>query len=234
MKIFFPKNFEPQKPIKIYDHHDIMVTFFCGTINPSQFNLVILRELGIIPLDWQLEKPIISKPELLQFSFKEGINIFIAIGKISFIIKKGSNYVDLQKIIIRFIDKFNNYNWQKIQLNIRRLMSLPGSKDNGEKFMREILLNSDKWDILGLKPVKMQVTFHYPFLQNPLLINITDIKVKTKENKIKSGLLFRGTFHYALELKSTINKINYLKLIINNFSKNIELFNTIIEKKFLV
>lgn len=232
MKIFLPKNFEPQKPIKIYDHEDMMISLFSPQINPHQFSVNKLKEMDIIPVDWQLSKPVLSKPTSLQFYFKSGIIIVINRENISFVAKISKNAVNLGEIINKFVVKFSQYNWQRIQIHVRRLISLPGDKENGAKFINETLLHSKKWDILGIKPVKAQVTFMYSFSENPLMINITDVQVKDKDKKIKSGLLFKGIFNYNLSKKFN-TKMTYIHSIINNHYDNVQIFNQIIEENFL-
>lgn len=234
MKIFLPKNFEPQKPIKIYDHEDMMISLFSSQINPHQFSIDKLKEMDIIPFDWQLSKPVLSKPSSLQFYFKSGIIIIINTGNISFVGKINKNAVDLGEIINKFVAKFSQYNWQRIQINVRRLISLPGDKENGAKFINETLLHSKKWDISGIKPMKAQVAFRYSFLENPLMINITDVQIqnRAKDKKVKSGLLFQGIFNYNLTKKFN-TKMTYIHSIINNYDHNLQIFNRIIEENFL-
>ena len=233
MKIFLPKNFEPQKPIKIYDYHDILITLFSGKIHPSQFNSQKMKEMGLIPVDWQLSKPILNKPKLLQFCFQQGISIVIEMGKISFLMKIGKNSVDLANIITNFINQLTTYNWQKVQINLRRLISLPGKKENGAKFIQDNFLHGDKWDISGRNPTKTQINFMYSLVKNPLIINLTDVTVRDQDNNIKSGLLFRGTFHYQYKPNFNISNRFFFTSVINNYPQNLELFNTIINQNLL-
>lgn len=234
MKIFLPKNFEPQKPIKIYDYQDMMISLFSSLINPHQFNLEKLKEVGVIPLHWHLSKPVLSKPQLLQFCFQEGMTMTLERGKVCFFYKISNNSVNFSEVVIKFMSEFSNYNWQKIQIIIRRLISLPGNSNNGEKFMQKTLLNSEKWDILGIKPRKVKISFFYPLLENPLFINITDIQGKNnKVNKIKSGLLFKGIFNYQYHNQLKVNKLTYFNSILNNISHNLDIFNQIIDENIL-
>lgn len=88
MKIPFPNNFEPQKPLKIYDYQDITIIIFAKSLKPNQLSLVNLYQQGIIPPHWQLKEPVVCKPHSFQLSFHEGININIEMGKVSFSYKK--------------------------------------------------------------------------------------------------------------------------------------------------
>ncbi|BAQ62574.1 hypothetical protein GM3708_2980 [Geminocystis sp. NIES-3708] len=209
-----------------------MITLFSPHINPHNFSINQLQEMEVIPSHWQLSKPVLNKSQSLQFCFKSGIIIIINVGNISVIGKISNNAFNLTKIVNNFVKKFYQYNWQRIQINLRRLISLPGDKTNGKKFINETLLQSKKWDILGIKPVKAQVTLMYSFPDFPLMINIKDVKVKDNNQKIKSALLFKGIFNYNLTSKYN-HKIKYLYSIINNNSQNIEIFNQIIEENFL-
>lgn len=231
MKIFLPKKFEPQKPIKIYDHQDVIISLFSTHIKPHNFNLNQLKEMGIIPSHWQLNKPVLNKPQSLQFSFKLGLIVVINYGQISFINKISNNSINLSEIINKFVKIFYKYNWQKIQIHLRRLISLPGDKNNGAKFINETLLQTEKWDILGVKPIKSQVKFMYSFPDSPLIITITDVQIQDNSKTIKSALLFKGIFHYNLISKSN-NKIQYIYSIINHYRDNIITFNGIIEENF--
>lgn len=233
MKILLPKNFEPQKPLKIYDYQDVMISLFTPQIIPNQFNLEKLKKAEIIPFNWQLSKPVINQTKSLQFNFQEGLTMIFEMGKVRFFMKVSRDNINLSAIILKFINQFSNYNWQKLQINLRHLISLPGKRENGAKFMKEILFNSEKWDILGIKPLKTEINFMYSFPDNPLIINITDIGIKNKENKIKSGLLFKGIFTYSLQKIPVNNKRNYLNSLVNNYQQNLNIFNQVITENFL-
>ncbi|BAQ63312.1 hypothetical protein [Geminocystis sp. NIES-3709] len=235
MKIPLPKNFEPQQPLKISDYQDMMVTLFCPQIHPCQFNLEKLKETKTIPFDWQLSKPILKKPNLLQLIFDKGITINIEIHKISFFSKINQNIQYLSEVVKNFLIKFINYNWQKLQLSLRRFISLPGNSENGAKFIQETLLkNSNQWNVLGHKLIKAQINLCYNLIKSNLIIQINDLKINNKnKQKFKNGLLFRGIFSYNLAQKGNIEKINYLISIVTNYQNNIKVFNQIINEQIL-
>lgn len=233
MKIPLPKNFEPQKPIKICDYQDIMVALPCPQIHPLQFNLEKLRQVKIIPSHWQLSKPVVKNNHLLQLIFDIGITINITIGKISFFSKINTNIQYLPEVVIQFLLKFNQYKYQKIQINLRRFISFPKGMEKASKFIKETLLNnSASWDILGQKPKKCQVTFGYKLPKSNLIIHINDVEARNNNTK-KYGLLFRGIFNYNLPQKRNVDKINYLISIVSNYQNNIKVFNQIINETFL-
>lgn len=233
MQIPLPKNFEPQKPLKIFDYQDIMVVLPCPQIHPLQFNLEKLRQVKIIPSHWQLTKPVVKNNHLLQFMFDVGIMINITIGKISFFSKIDTNLQYLSQVIIQFILKFNQYKYNKVQINLRRFISLPEGKEKGSKFIQQTLLNnSNRWDILGQKPCKFQVTFGYKLSKSNLIIHLNEVEAQNNNTK-KFGLLFRGIFYYNLLQKRNVDQINNLISIVSNYENNIKVFNQIINETFL-
>jgi hypothetical protein len=233
MKIPLPKNFKPQKPLKIFDYQDMMVTLPCNQIHPLQFNLEKLRHAQIIPLHWQLSKPVVKNNHLLQLIFDVGITINITIGKISFFSKINTNIHYLSEVITKFLVNFNQYKYQKFQIILRRFISFPKGIESASKFIKETLLNnSNSWEILGQKPEKCQVTFAYNLPKSTLILNINDVETRNNRPK-KYGLLFRGVFNYNLPQKSNVDKINYLISIVSNYENNIKVFNQIIHETFL-
>ncbi|WP_017296403.1 hypothetical protein [Geminocystis herdmanii] len=233
MKIPFPKNFKPQKPLKICDYQDIMIVLPCPQIHPLQFNLEKLRQAKIIPLHWQLNKPVVKNNHLLQLIFDVGITINITIGKISFFSKINTNIQYFSEVIIQFLSNFNQYKYQKFQIFLRRFISFPKGIETASKFIKETLLNNaNSWDICGQQPKKCQVTFGYKLPKSNLILHINDVEARNNRNK-KYGLLFRGIFNYNLPQKSNVDKINYLISIVSNYQNNIKVFNQIINETFL-
>ncbi|MGI0481514.1 hypothetical protein ACN4EE_12070 [Geminocystis sp. CENA526] len=233
MKIPLPKNFEPQKPLKIADYQDIMVTLYCPQIHPLQFNIEQFRDKKIIPSHWQLVKPILKKNNLLQLIFDSGITINIEVGKISFFSKINQSIKVFPEIIKLFLRKYINYNFIRTQISLKRFISLPNGKENGSKFINEILLNNpNNWSIQGQKPKKCQVTFGYNFPKSNLILHINDVQARNN-NIRKYGLLFRGIFTYNLPQKRNLDRITYLISIVSNYQNNIKVFNQIINETFL-
>lgn len=233
MKIPFPKNFEPQKPLKIYDYQDITIIVFPKSFNLSQCNLNNLYQQDIIPLHWRLKSPTINKPDSFQVSFQEGISITVEARKISFSVRNYISDISLESIIWKFINSYIGNNFIKIQIILRRLITLPSSKKTGLNFIKDNILQLEdrQMQINNTLPKKIQLNFLYQYNNFPFLISLIDTPVN-KNNKIYSGLLFRGFINYGQKEKlAKKSEINVFQLI-NNLSHFLTFFNQVTNQYF--
>ena len=233
MKISLPKNFDPPKPLKIYDYQDVAIILFASSIQSKQFSLKILQQEEVIPLDWQLRKPAQQKGGSSSFSFLQGLNISIFPGKIIFAKKVTNTTVDLPKIVQQFLSKFNSYNYSRAQMIFRRLITLPNKENSAANFIQHNLLNGLDWDILGQKPIKRQVNYFYKNSPYDLTINVLDLQIKNKKINAKSCLFFRGIFNYKPNLDHEKKQNNYFLSVVEKYPENITLFNQIVENDLL-
>lgn len=235
MKIPFPKNFNQKKPTLIHDSQEIAIILFGPLI---QFNRITLEELQnkqVIPPNWQLIKPPQSppQPQVKQFIFKEGFKIILMNEAIYFITQIKQNSIDLDKIVNNFIYNFPQININKSEINLRRLISLPGDEKTADKFIKQTILNKGEWQNFHDLPMKATVSFSYNFKGTPLVIKLTDITIRASRNKIKSALLFQGIFNNIFDQSSKTVKLQKLESVIKTYPKKIEIFNYIINKVFL-
>ncbi len=234
MKIPFPKNFEPQKPLKIYDYQDITIIILAKSLKVSQCNLSNLYQKGIIPPDCRLKQPIINKSYSFQVSFEEGFSIVVENGRVSFSLKNNIGKVSLEKIISQFINTYIGNNILKIQIVFRRLITLPSGKKTGLNFIKDntLRVSDNRIKVKNILPSKIQLNFIYQYQNTPFLISLIDTPVK-KNNKIYSGLLFRGVINYDNKGKfNQKNNLDALK-IISNYPLFLDFFNQIINLDFL-
>ena len=233
MKIPLPQNFDPPKPLQIYDYHDLTINLFASSVQPHRFSLRQLQKKQIIPSDWELKLPVRKKTGLLYFSFLQGLNISIYQGKIVFAQKIIKKNINLATIIHKFINYFNKYNYNRVQIILNRLITLPNNINTTNKFIQNSLLNGSEWEILGNKPVRKQVNYYYPNLSCPMMLNVIDFPLKNKKLKSNSCLVFRGIFDYKISNKLSNNNYTEMMSIIENYQDNINVFNKIIDRDIL-
>lgn len=233
MKIPLLQNFEPAQPLKIYDYHDLNISLFASSLQPKQFSLRQLQQKQIIPSDWQLKIPVSKKNNLLHLAFRQGVNISIYPGKINFAQKIIKEDTDLVIIIERFIRYFRKYNYQRLQIIINRIITLPSKVNYTDKFIHNSLLNGSNWEVSGHKPSRQQVNYYYPNLSCPLMLNVMDFPLPNKKLKSNSCLVFRGIFDYKIKFQSSLNNQEQIMKIIQNYPENIDIFNQIIDRDLL-
>lgn len=233
MKIPFPKNFEPQKPLKIYDYQDITIIILLKSFHISQCDVNDLYQKDIIPPDWHLKLPVIKKPHSFQISFQEGLSITVEKTKVSFYVKNYPSQISLERIIVKFINSYIGYNFTKIQIVFRRLITLPRGKRTGFNLLKDniLKLEDSQIKINNILPKKVQLNFLYQYKSFPFLISAIDTPVK-KNNNVYPALLFRGIINYELKEKLEHNKINSTD-IITNYPQFLSFFIQVINQHFL-
>lgn len=234
MKIPLPKNFKPKQPPIIHDFQEIAFSLFSPQIQPHLITLDNLKQKQIIPENWQLVKPSQPLPRgVKEFFFKQGLKIVIISGKIRFACQLGQNQIQFVSIISNFIYNFPQFTIYKNVINLRRLISLPGDKNVAKKFIKETILHQGEWQNFHNLPMRAEVSFLYNFNNTNLIIALTDLMISTSTGKIKSALLFKGTYNYLFNHRSKIINLQRLETAINNYQHNIDTFNYIINQVFL-
>lgn len=233
MKIPLPKNFEPKQPPIIQDFSEIAIALFSSQIQPNRITIESLQEKEVIPSNWQLVQPTQPQPRVKQFMFKQGLKITIISGKIRFVSQIKQNQVKVEEIITNFIYGFPQIIIYKSQMNLRRLISLPGNQNNASKFIKETILNQGEWQSFHNAPMKAEVSFLYNLQKTALIVSLTDLIVHSSEGKIKSALLFKGTYSYLFNQRSKMINLQRLESVIKKYPENIDTFNYIINQVFL-
>jgi hypothetical protein len=233
MKIPLPKNFKPKQPPLIQDFQEIAIAFFSPQIQPNFITVDNLQEKQVIPADWQLVQPSQPQSRIQQLIFKQGLKIMIIAGKIRFVSQIKQNQVKFEQIITNFIYGFPQIIIYRSQINLRRLISLPGNPNNASKFIKETILNQGEWQNFPTSKMKAEVSFLYNLPKTALIVSITDLMIRSGENKLKSALLFKGTYNYSFNHHSKIVNLRRLESVIKTLPDSITTFNYIINQVFL-
>jgi hypothetical protein len=234
MKIPFPRNLQPKPYTTIQDFQEIAIVLYSPNLNPNLLSEKILKQKEIIPKTWKLvTKSAKIEDNLVQLPFKNGFQIILQPPQIIFISKITNRKSPIQSVILKYIQSFPEIIYQKLEINLSRLISLPGPQNSAKKFITENVLIPTGWENFhDLKP-STKIQFIYKINQIPLMLSINDVTINQPKLPPKSGLLFKANFTpFVFEPPQFILHKN-LENLINNHENYLELFNKIVEDIFL-
>ncbi|HIK37065.1 MAG TPA: hypothetical protein IGQ44_03640 [Geminocystis sp. M7585_C2015_104] len=186
MRIPLPLNFDPPKPLTIYDYQDISVVFSIDSVQSFLFNFT-----PIIPQGWRLQKTIISS-NCSTFCF-QNLRITLEKKQVSFSGKISQFSPEIEAVIDKFFLNYIKPRNQTTLLVFRRLVSIPGKSGVAGNFIRQTVLKfpEDRWQIRGQRPKKILLNFAYQLEGKKVTISLIDGDLK-REKQQHSCLLFKG------------------------------------------
>ncbi len=234
MKIPFPRNLQPKPHTTIQDFQEIAIVLYSPNINPNLVSEKILKQKEIIPKTWKLlTKSAKIDGNFVQLPFKNSFQIILQPPQLIFVSKITHSKSPLQDVVIKYIQSFPEIIYHKVEINLSRLISLPGPQNSAKKFITETLLVPSGWENFhDLKP-STKIQFLYKINEIPLMLTVNDVMINQPKLPPKSGLLFKANFTPFVFEPPQFILHNNLENIINKYENYLNLFNKIVEDVFL-
>jgi hypothetical protein len=213
---------------------EIAITLAAKNYNPAFFTPEFLTASGIIPHDWEINKQPIFTQNLVQLSFKQGINLTAQPGKVTFSETIGTKKIEQMlapKIAIEFAEKLPNSDYISLAIGIRSLHSMEQSEDTVRQHIVENLLNPTAWTADGQTPVQASINLIYELERCSLALNVSEARWQQGENKPVPALLVDGGFNYNLGQIESQQRLVYMNELLENWHRDLETYREIVTGK---
>lgn len=220
---------------KALDIRELDITVTAKELNPAMQNLDFLKFSGIIPADWELARQPMMSPQMVQFSFKSGVNIVAQPGSITFaerIDNQSDQGVSVPELTQRYVEKLPNAEYQRLTIGTKNLIGLDGEVNAARQYMLETLVAPGPWRELGAPPPQVSITFNYQLQECPLTLAISEVRLQSEQQTL-SGLLFAGSFIYGVAGNADQDSLQQLQQRIGNWQANFHTFLEIVNQRFV-
>lgn len=217
---------------KTLEIQEIAIVITAKKLNVGILSVDFLKTSGIIAADWELQTKPVTAPNMVQISFKNGVNLIAQPGKIIFsetIGKKNLEEIIISEVAGKYIEKLPHADYQEVSLNPKSLIGLENSFSD---YIIQTLIAPGPWQNIGKEKIQASINFLFQLEEAPLSLSVTQAQIK-QGDKFLPALLFSGTFHYRVNNYPTTEIIRQMVQNINHWQTNLTTFNEIVNHSFL-
>jgi hypothetical protein len=220
---------------KTIDIQELAITIAAKGLNPMSLNLDILKQTGVIPGDWELNRQPVQNPRVVQLSFKSGVNLVAQPGSVTFSQAFGhaNQTVQIPDVAMSYLDKFPNIDYQGVSISPKSLIGFGEEGNLARQFITENLLAPGPWRELGTAPMQANLNLVYRLEHCPMTLSINEARVQRPEKSPIAALLFSGSFNYQTNQGAIPERVSQIKAQINNWQRDMKTFREIVNQRFL-
>lgn len=221
---------------KALDIRELDMTVSARELNPAMLNLDFLKFSGIIPADWELARQPAIAPQMVQFSFKSGVNIVAQPGSVTFaerIDDKPESGISVPELMRRYVEKLPNAEYQRLTIGTKNLIGLEGQVSIARQYMLQTLMAPGPWQEVGTAPPQVSLNLSYQLEECPLTVAISEVRLQMNEQQTLSGLLFAGSFIHGITSNSEQERLQQIQQRLEGWQQNFEAFLQIVNQRFL-
>jgi hypothetical protein len=217
---------------------ELSVVIVAENHNPSILNPDFLLRNGIVKEEWHwdLAKPPISTQPFSQVVFKSGFSITAHFDRLVFTEAEEGNIptiTELAHIVCKYVETLPHVAYRSVGINPTCHVIME-SEDASRLFIVDTFVRKGPWSDFGDAPLRASVRFVFQANGAKLLVTIDEAQVKTSgEEKPAPRVMFQGNFHRDLEGKDAPDKLSRLVSIIQNWSRDYDLFVGLVQERFI-
>jgi hypothetical protein len=192
---------------------------------------------GIVPSDWELARPPALNPQLSQIAFNNGISITAQPGTIAFtesLTNQENDNLKIPTIAQKYTEVLPNLDYQGVAISPRSFLTFPESDENAARdYLINTLFVPGKWLNNGIAPVRTNLNFSYTLESGQFNLSINEAQLQRPEKPPEAALLFSGNFPYQITENIDNQKQQYIKQLIENWQRDLEVYREIVNRQFL-
>jgi hypothetical protein len=204
--------------------------------NPTILTPDFLRYSGIVPNNWELARQPIVTNSVAQVAFTNGVSIAAQVNKIVFselIATKEVNEVEIAAIANKYIEKLPEVEYRAVGINFRGHVMFEQQNGSARNYIFKTLLNPGPWQEFGKAPVSAAMRFVYTLEKAQLNLDINEAGLQLPDKTIIPSVIFSANFNHETAEDTSNQRIAHLLQVIKNWSINQEIFQELIDTKFL-
>ncbi len=215
---------------------DVMIVINTQDHDATILSPEFLKYSGIVPPDWELAQQPIRSPQTSQVVYQNAINIAAQRNSVIFqeiLSSKPLESVTVASIAHRYIAALPQVNYQKVEINLRGLMTFNEGEDTAHAYMSKTLLTPGSWQEFGEEPVRAAVQLAYTLSRCQLNLTVSEASLRVEGQPSLSTLFFGGSFSYSLVGETQSEHLQQLNQIIGNWLVDLETFQELVNQRFL-
>jgi hypothetical protein len=179
---------------------EIAIVIAVPVENPTMLNEVFLKQAGIIPIDWQLEREPIYSDRVAQIMFTNGLSIIAQPDRLMFLEIVGDKSIETLRageVAQKYIATLKMADYRSVGINFRSYAP-QNSPDAATAYINSELLTAGSWQQYNHSKVRASVNLNYDLGDRQLNLSIDAATIQFPTPLPHPAVVFSGTFSYDL------------------------------------
>jgi hypothetical protein len=201
--------------------------------DPTMLNEKFLKQAGIIPIDWQLEREPVYSDRVAQIMFTNGLSIVAQPDRLMFLEIVGDKSIEILQageVAQKYLATLKMADYRSIGINIRSYAP-QNSPDAATAYINNKLLAAGNWQQYNHRQVRASINLNYDLGDRQLDLSIDAATIKFPTPLTHPALVFSGTFSYGTA--SSEDRVTKISAIIDNWQQELNEFNSFITAQLL-
>ncbi|GET43794.1 hypothetical protein [Microseira wollei] len=203
--------------------------------NQALLTLDFLKGSGVIPADWELQRPPVFAAGSAQVMFANGVNIVLNPQAIAFSQPFETNTLEelkIPEITGKYVSTLPNLEYQGVGINPKRFITFGEEGDGAYKYITETILARGPWQNFGIAPMRAGINLVYTLEGRQLRLSISEAQIKLPDQVIPA-VAFAGNFHYEVRSESPQQRLEIVKQAIAHWQEDLAAYKNLIDNQFL-
>ena len=218
------------------DIQELAIVLAARNHNATLLTWDFLKGSGVVPTDWELQRPPVFTAGSAQIIFKNGVNIVANSQTVSFseaVTTKAFENVEVAKIARKYVATLPNLDYQAVGINPRRFIPFEEQPEQAHQYITETILSSGSWQNFGIAPMQAGINLVYTLERCQLRLGINEARLRFPDRETVPALLFAGNFHYEVTGDSAEERLQKIVRAIENWQKNVATYQELLDSQFL-
>jgi hypothetical protein len=214
---------------------EIAIVIAVQVEDPTMLNENFLKQAGIIPIDWQLEREPVYSDRVAQIMFTNGVSIVAQPDRLMFLEIVGDKSIEALhagEVARKYITALKMADYRSIGINFRSYAP-QNSPDAATAYINNELLAAGNWQQYNdNSKMRASVNLNYDLGDRQLNLSIDAATIQFPTPLTHPAVVFSGTFGYDInpELGDRVTKI---ATVIDNWQQELNEFNSFIVDRLL-
>jgi hypothetical protein len=211
--------------MSILTTQEIAIVIAVPVENPTILNEDFLKQAGIIPIDWQLEREPVYSDRVAQIMFTNGFSIVAQPDKSIEVLRVG-------EVAQKYITTLKMADYRSVGINFRSYAE-QNSPDAATAYINDRLLAAGNWHQYDRhSKMRASINLNYDLGDRQLNISIDAATIKFPIPLAHPAIVFSGTFSYDISAKPG-EIVTKIAAIIGNWQQELNEFNSFIADRLL-
>jgi hypothetical protein len=197
--------------------------------DPTMLNENFLKQAGIIPIDWQLEREPVYSDRVAQIMFTNGVSIVAQPDRLMFLEIVGDKSIEAIRageVAQKYIAALKMVDYRSIGINFRSYAP-QNSPDAATAYINNELLAAGTWQQYDRGEMRASINLNYDLGDRQLNLSIDAATIQFPTPLIHPAVVFSGTFSYDITTISG-DRVTKIAAIIDNWQQELNEFNSFI------
>jgi hypothetical protein len=213
---------------------EIAIVIAVSVQNPTMLNEDFLKQAGIIPIDWQLEREPVYSDRVAQIMFTNGFSIVAQPDRLMFLEIVGDKSIEALhagEVAQKYVATLKMADYRSIGINFRSYAP-QNSPDAATTYINRELLAAGNWQQYDGRQVRASVNLNYDLGDRQLNLSIDAGIIQFPIPLANPAVIFSGTFSYD-PTASSGDRVTKIAAIIGNWQQELTEFNSFIANRVL-